>query len=1207
MAHPLEIDPQEVSRLEGGQLQRLLNRLLEIEVSQAGLPVSVLLTSDQVNVPDGGIDARIDAPDFPGSEFLPPGSSIWQAKAGKSNWPDYEQELEKEDARSAVTDGYAYVMLLGRETNPKEHKVQSRKLGDAIDKVQPRAPFDIRSASHVAKWVTRYPAHWHHFGRTPGGFHDVKEFLDQQSQHDVAYVWSTATESIRDAIRARLKEVGSRVHLRIYGPAGVGKSRLVLEAFGGDADTAVYAPFANDVDGNVLRWICDRPDLTATLVIDECDLSDARRFETYVRSARGAVNLITIGADPLPELQDQYQIDPMPEDVLRAVVEGTYPEIPLDQLLWIIDKTRGFVKLAQRLAQEARRSRVDLTALDVPGLLGELFSAEEQNALTAVALCSHIGWDRDAEQEGELLSRHMGLEWRECRRLVRNLERRGFIGRAGRYRYITPELLAIWLAAEEWAANRSRLEALFTNVTPDMFERMSKRLRQMPPIDEVADLARKVLGPEGPFRDLAVLNHSRGARFFSDFSRINPEAAVSALERAFDGLGRDALIDLVAGRREIVWTLERLAAHRNLFPNVARLLLQLAGAENEHFANNATGVFRSLFNPIARKTAATGGERLDLLQTIMEADDEGEVHIAISAFSEIFDVHGGYEVSADPAGQPPPPPWAPTSWQEHADYCHRALGLLEALLDHRSEPIRAAAESMILEQFRSFFWLGLGDTALILAGRADLSENVRRRLALQTDEVITYDQDKRFMTDELMAQLKELRRTIFADPLRERLHLRLGSWNRDLYRAARDTSDNPLELEKREFRELVADMLQHSEVLRDEFEWITSEEAVKGRQFLGFLAEEDSQREWLEPVLKASVRLNRPELLASYVFGMSLTGDTADIEALLDLWADNEELQHLVPPVIATLGLTERRVVRLLALLERGFSPRALFCLEYARSEPDLTEGTLARLLRAMSAAGSPLTGTVWSILNHLRSRGAEIAWISTASFRDLMWELVGNPEMIGDSSDTYGSYSWAEAAKLLVENDPRRLASAIVEAVMLDREHLYAGSAVREVLEACFLADPAGVWEAFAKAVEGVSIGTWILTTWAAEAGVIEKVGVGNLEEWLKQDDKDAEGRIELIAKLTNVDTELTPVIRWLIARYGDSDEVMSNLESRHGARFSYGGWADMEQPGLEAARAWTKDDHPEIRKWATRRVEDLERIVRQYREMDEEEEVRR
>lgn len=1209
MAHPFEVTPDEIDTLNERQLQVLVNRLVEIEVSHVGLPVDVLVASDRIHDKDGGIDAQIRAPGFDGSEFLPAGSSVWQAKAGRSGWPSYESELRADRVRlrHAIRGGYTYVMVIGRQVNDDQFNTQSNNLKAALDEFTPNAPFKIRSASHIAKWATKYPAVWHLLGRPPTPFWSVREFLAQQELHNVEYHWSDPTESLRDALLDQIVHPSSAGPLRISGMTGVGKSRLVLETFAEPSSTAVYVPNAEHLSIESLTWMRDRPGLSATLVVDECSLPEAERIQTYVSSAEGNLRLVTIGIDPPPDRLNHFVIGPMTADVIREVVSGVHPQITLDQREWIVDKVRGFVKLARRLAEVARRKGINLTELDVPQLLGEMFSGEERDALTVVALLSDVGWDGDHSAEGQTLSEHMGLDWRLCRRVIREMEERGYVGSRGRYRHVTPELLAIWFAAAEWRTNREGLLEIFSQAPPEMADRMSKRFRQMSHVDEVVEVAREVLGPAGPFRVLAVLNHPRNARLFGDFSRLAPEAAVAALEAVLSQLDEAGIRALDAGRREIVWALERLVVRRDLFPQAARLLLRLAVSENEHFANNATGVFQSLFNPTARATAANGDERLELLAEVLGSTAEQELHIAIGAFEGVFDVHGGYAVSPDPGGEPPPPAWAPESWEDRVDYCRNAFVLLEQLLDHDAATVRVAAESVLLEHFRSFFWLGLGDEGLRLANRTDLSESIRRRVVIQSDEVLTYDHDKAFMTDDLMARLKDLRRNVFADPLRERLHLWLGSWNRDLVREARGTSESPLELEARDLKGLVSELIVRSDLLRDEFDWITSEEAVKGRQFLGYLAEVDQQREWLEPVLEASVTRGRPELIASYALGLSLDGGSEEVDALLDQWADSGELQHLVPPVTATLGLTERNALRLLALLDRGLDPGALFCLEYARCEPDLSLDSLAKLIRAMSAAGPPLIGTVWSILNHLFSHKADVEWTSEPSFQDLLWELVGNSELIGRGRDGHASYSWSRCAKPLVESDPQRLASAIVEAVTLEHEHLYAGSYVRDVLEACFLADPTGAWAAFAEAVEGVSIGVWNLTTWAAEEAIIEKVGVDNLKKWAEQGDADVEGRIGLIAKLTNVDTELSPVTRWLIEGHEDSDEVMSNLDSRHGSRFSRGGWVDMELPGLEAAREWMNDDHPAIRKWAARRVENLERIVRQYREMDEESELRR
>ena len=1206
MAYPFEVTPDEIDTLNERRLQTLVNRLVEIEVSQEGLPVDVLVASDRIHDKDGGIDARIRAPGFDGSEFLPDGSSIWQAKAAKSTWPDYRAELSKSRVREAIENCHTYVIVLARQVNDQQHETQSHNLKAALDEIRPNASFMIRSASQVAKWATKYPAVWHLLGRPPTPFWGVSDFLAQQELHNVQYEWSDPTESLRDALRKQILHPSSARPLRISGMTGVGKSRLVLETFAEPSSNAVYVPNAEHLTIEVLTWMRDRPGLSVTLVVDECSLPEVERIQTYVSSAKGNLRLVTTGIDPPPDRLNHFVVGPMTDDVIRKVVSGVYPQITLDQREWIVDKVRGFVKLARRLAEVARRKEINLSELDVPQLLGEMFNAEERDSLTVVALLSDVGWEGEVSGEGQTLSEHMDVEWRSCRRIIQEMEQRGYVGRRGRYRHVTPELLAIWFSAEEWRSNHEDLLAIFNQAPPEMADRMSNRFRQMPHVDEVVEVAREVLGPAGPFRSLSVLNHPRNARLFGDLSRLEPEAAVAALDAVFSQLNVASVRSFDAGRREIVWTLERLVARRDLFPRAARLLVRLALAESEHFANNATGVFQSVFHPTSGVTAATGDERLQFLAEVLNSSDELEVNIAIGALKRIFDIHGSHAISPDPGGQPPPAPWVPAANEERAAYFRRAFALLEALLDHDSSEVREAAESVILVQFRSLFWLGLGAEALVLADRTDLPESIRRRLALKIDNVIIYDRDKAFMNDKLMARLTSLRRTMFSYPLRERLQVRLGSWNHDLIRKARETSESSVDLEVSELKDLASDLLQQPDLLHEEFDWICSEEAVNGRPFLTFLAEQDRHREWLNPVLEAALTLKQPDLIAAYVLGISLAGDREGADGLLDEWSGIKDMQHLVAPVTASLGLTERRAGRLLRLHYQGSDPRSLLRLELARCESDLTLKTLSELLRVMAASGPPLVGTVWSILSHLQGPNVEVAWISEPAFLNLLWELVGGDELIGDFGESHASYSWAECAKLLVEDDPNRLASAIIRAVRSEREHLYASSYVRQVLDACFTADPLAVWTALAAAVEETTIGGWLLMSWAAESDVVEKIGLDYLKLWVEQDNSGFDARIKLIAQLTNVGTELSPVIRWLVEQHGDSDGLMLHLETQLGTRVSWGGWADIEGPRLEAARKWTQDEHPAIRMWARRLVEKLEPIVREYRQMDDEADLR-
>jgi hypothetical protein len=83
-------------------------------------------------------------------------------------------------------------------------------------------------------------------------------------------------------------------------------------------------------------------------------------------------------------------------------------------------------------------------------------------------------------------------------------------------------------------------------------------------------------------------------------------------------MDRQSLLNFKEGRRDVIWALERLAEHAELFLPAAALLLALAEAENERWSNSATGVFAGLFSLAygeAAPTELTPDYRLPVLMT----------------------------------------------------------------------------------------------------------------------------------------------------------------------------------------------------------------------------------------------------------------------------------------------------------------------------------------------------------------------------------------------------------------------------------------------------------------------------------------------------------------------------------------------------------------------------------------------------------------
>ena len=1071
--------------------------------------------------------------------------------------------------------------------------------------MEPGLTFDLRSREQVAEWATARRAAMFHLGRNMGGFEEVDRAL-QLSVHGDRFTSDAQRDDIRDIFGAWAEDAGGTPHLRLYGQPGVGKTRLALEAAKQRFD-AIYSPAPAQEAREFVQWMVAHEGVTGVAVIDECSALEAEQLAQRTELSNGRIRLVTIGRERIPGEDWQFPLGPLDRDSMLEFVHDVAPALPLKQRAWIVDLAGGYVKLARLLALETAKHGPDtpLWEMDIGQLLERMVpDRERRRALTVVSLLSHVGWEGDKAKEGELVAEVLEVDWKSCRDLVVQLEKQELIGREGRYVYATPDLLAVWLAAEAWRAHGEALLQVRQNLDVGGQKRFDERLGSMQGVERAEDLVQEVLSGRGPFRDLGVIAANAG--LFSALARVAPEAAVRALDRIVLPLDDDSLRAFTSGRREIMWTLERLVAHRQLFPAAANLILRLAVAENESYANNATGTLQSLFQPRGGATAATGPERLEFLGTIAERAAVPELLIAIGALTQAFDVHSTHVVSGDPSGVAPPLFWAARTLEDHVGYCGGALVLLERLLDHEEQEVRSAAEAIVLERFRNLFWLGLSEQALSLAQRSDISESLRRRLPLQADEIIHYDEDKWFMTPELVERLKDLGQSVYTDPLRERLHLRLGSWNSDIRRASRDSSEDFLEAQTREFEGLALELLKQPDILNAEFEWIVSDEAVQGRSFLVFLGENDSERAWLQAILEASVERQRPELISSYVFGLSRSPSSQEVERLLDEWAADHDLRWLVPHTTASLGLSERRVQRLLSLLHSGLDPDVLICLTWSHREEDLSIDTFSNLLRQMALAGVATRSAAWTIANNALVRHADTDDADVPLAVDLLWDLVGNSSYIGESTGGGAYFAWSECAKTLAAEDPARLTQAIVDAVIAGREHLYASGYVRETLELCFEKAPARAWEICAEAMDGGGIGHWRLTSWGAESKIVDKVGVDLLRSWVDSDPASRESRIGLIARLTTVDTELTPTIEWIVADYGNSEKILGQLMAEHGVRTIMGDLADAEQPRLDAAREWAKSDIPAVRSWAQRLTDDLERRIAQYRIEDAESRVR-
>lgn len=180
---------------------------------------------------------------------------------------------------------------------------------------------------------------------------------------------------------------------------------------------------------------------------------------------------------------------------------------------------------------------------------------------------------------------------------------------------------------------------------PTLSEQMRQWFGEMIEYAHAAPVSKKLvsdlLGPDGLYADAEWLKTKAGGRFFFSLSLADPRSALRLLQRTIGRMRRDELLQFGEGRRSVVWALENMALHTDLFRPSAELLLALAEAETETWSNNASGVFASLFSLGYGELAPTSLEPEHRLPILTKALAGGGLRrqLALKAFDTALNMH----------------------------------------------------------------------------------------------------------------------------------------------------------------------------------------------------------------------------------------------------------------------------------------------------------------------------------------------------------------------------------------------------------------------------------------------------------------------------------------------------------------------------------------------------------------------------------------
>ncbi|MBZ5726791.1 MAG: hypothetical protein LAP87_17565 [Acidobacteriia bacterium] len=1199
----MHLDGDDVAKLNNHQLRKVMNALLIVEANENGVPLADLELNTRDTDPDAGIDARVQWPVSAPHDPLAAGQTALQYKSGRLTVAQLATEFGKPGVRRTLRGGGNYLLLVAHDyVVPTRDKHQKEIARLCRLRKLPVSRCKILYGDQMARWASRHLAIpiLPEFGKPLHGFATVNQWK-QDPLFQNEYFADPSRKEIIDAVRSFVSSPGEENILRIEGMAGVGKSRLVLESLSerGVSEATLYAPDAEAPQvQDFLASVQSDVSTRGIMVVDECTSDRQEVLMRYARLAGPRLRLICVGpAEILAPLRSGltkiYQVLPLGDGDIRTILQGAADRFPLEIVSTTVRVSGGYVKLALFVSRILAKQNVPLVELrqigDVRQVLKKFVPKGTAQTLEALSLLSRVGWEDEVREEAKALAKAVGLDFGEMQRSVRELKDQGIVLPRGRYLYVSPDLLAIKAAAELWDERGADLIRIAGDLPGDQPRRhLLLRLVMMAEHREVRKAVERMLADDGLFKTIEDLDQQFLSEIFSILSAGLPRAAIEVLTKILAGTPKSRLLSFNSGRRNVMWALESLLRWPETSLEAARCLRELALAETENFANNATAIFCRYFHPFLSGSPIPFFERLVLLDELAGSNDSFARQLAVKAAAAALSRHviriGGDEDSVSRRHYPRE--WRPHTTEEFRNACRAAVRYLVGLSNGSDEASDSARQALI-DSASDLAMDGLADDAVeVLEAATPRSPEQVRSRADAAGWILQHGGPD--LSELQQAALQRWLNAAFGEDLDGQLKRWVGPRLQADFDLAggegyANADSNVVRLADRAYQQGLGDA---------ELKWLASREAENVWPFGRRLGELDTDQRYLERIIEISPDDVNCVFLAAYAAGLG-----SSKESLWDQVCD--ELAGIRP--ILAFGATCRGPAtraageRILNLIDGGQVPcqalQFLMLGGWAASLPVSERCALVK--RLLDRNDEALTAVALSILHDWVTKGPRAA----DDYRNLIWDALERPVTM---SRFAGEWHWGELAKTLARVEPKRAATLALRRMEEESSWVHFRATGRAVLAAATAADAEGVFGVVSSALLDRQPGRYRLL-FALEHWYGDLVSPKTLVQWAQSHSPLARS---MAARLIVVDGAPMPErLRAMLKAFPDDQELLNSVLASLGTGIWWGPYSERLKRQRDVLQSWANEQDPWIRKWAQDAVRRTERAIERQLKIEEEE----
>ncbi len=721
MSNIYEVTNEHIEKLNDLQLTKILSKLMYLEANKYNIDKSKVNCSLKITVSDGGEDASIKWNNGPQStDWFKCRYNLFQCKSTRMGPAKCKEELLQKKKSGEVVrklkprvekvfgEKGSYILFYYKSLNMEGVKERIAKFREALKEAKKdyykTASIHIYDANKIAAWVNNYLAAIIEVLRYNGVYLPANlltwdEWSKYKEHSKYKFETDEKIESHIKQLRKHFKDGENKI-ARIVGLSGLGKTRIALETFRNN-DTlqnnfinkkvvyidAIYCE--NEIVPLVVEF--RRNEISGILVVDNCSIELHKRLVNEIKHKSSKLNILTLDYN-LETISCDYpiiEIKQVSTDVVKKIIKQSYNNIPDDDINRIAEFAQGFPQMAVLISEARLNGEDTLGILNDTEIANKLLWGRDNpddlklEVIKACSIFENFGFFEDKVEERDYIAEIIcddRINKDNFYRYTKYFIKKGILDKRGRYLAVTPLPLAIRLAAQWWkeCSPEKGKKIILSDMPNNMVDFLCNQISKLHFVEETRELTGDLCSKTSPFGQAEVLTTNRGGRIFRALSKVNPQSASIAIYNAFKKYSVEELKKITIERRELVWALENLCFWKKTFDNSARTLLMLAAAENESWANNATGILTQLFHIFLSGTQAEPKQRLNIVKEALVKNEEEYKILAIKILGSAIVTEGFAKMSGPEkqGSRPTSEEWKPALWKEVFDYWEEALMLL---------------------------------------------------------------------------------------------------------------------------------------------------------------------------------------------------------------------------------------------------------------------------------------------------------------------------------------------------------------------------------------------------------------------------------------------------------------------------------------------------------------------------------------------------